>query len=86
MQFSQYGMSNLPDDVITNYANEMLKNQQQAEGLVARTVENKIMAKAKETVKLTEKAVSLDEFNKLFEKENKAEKPAKAAKTTKSKK
>jgi len=71
MQFAQYGMTNLPDDVLTNYANEMLKNQQQAEGLVARTVENKIVAKAKETVKLTQKAVSLDEFNKLFEKGDK---------------
>ena len=77
MQFAQYGMNNLPDDVLTNYANEMLKNQQQAEGLVARTVENKIVAKAKETVKLTEKAVSLEEFNKLFEKETKSTKSKK---------
>ena len=53
MQFAQYGMSNLPDDVITNYATEMLKNQKQAESLVARAGENKIVAKAKETVKLT---------------------------------
>ena len=89
MQFAQYGMTNLPDDVLTNYANEMLKNKQQAEGLVARAVENKIVAKAKETVKLTEKAVSLEEFNKLFEKENKEAKETKStktAKTTKSKK
>ena len=77
MQFAQYGMTNLPDDVLTNYANEMLKNQQQAEGLVARTVENKIVGKAKETVKLTEKAVSLEEFNKLFESENKKTKTKK---------
>ena len=86
MQFAQYGMTNLPDDVLTNYANEMLKNQQQAEGLVARTVENKIVAKAKETVKLTEKAVSLDEFNKLFEKDNKETKSTKTTKAAKSKK
>ena len=83
MQFAQYGMTNLPDDVLTNYANEMLKNQQQAEGLVARTVENKIVAKAKETVKLTDKTVSLEEFNKLFETENKEAKETKSAKTTK---
>lgn len=69
MQFAQYGMTNVPEDALTNYANEMLKNQQQAEGLVARTVENKIVAKAKETVKLTEKSVSMEEFNKLFEAE-----------------
>ena len=77
MQFAQYGMTNLPDDVLTNYANEMLKNQKQAEGLVARTVENKIVAKAKETVKLTEKTVSLEEFNKIFEKENSDKKESK---------
>jgi trigger factor len=86
MQFAQYGMTNLPEDVLTNYANEMLKNQQQAEGLVARTVESKIVAKAKETVKLTEKTVSLEEFNKLFEKENKEGKESKATKESKSKK
>lgn len=66
MQFAQYGMTNLPDDVLTNYANEMLKNKPQAEGLVARTVENKIAQKAKEKVKLKTKEVTLDEFNKLL--------------------
>lgn len=71
MQFAQYGMTNVPEDALTNYANEMLKNQQQAEGLVARTVENKIAAKAKEVVKLTEKSVTMEEFNKLFEEGNK---------------
>lgn len=67
MQFAQYGMMNVPDEALTNYANEMLKNQQQAEGLVARTVENKICQKAKEIVTLNQKTVTLDEFNKLFE-------------------
>lgn len=67
MQFAQYGMMNVPDEALTNYANEMLKNQQQAEGLVARTVENKICQKAKEIVGLNQKTVTLDEFNKLFE-------------------
>lgn len=67
MQFAQYGMMNVPDEALTNYANEMLKNQQQAEGLVARTVENKICQKAKEIATLNQKTVTLDEFNKLFE-------------------
>lgn len=66
MQFAQYGMTNLPDDVLANYANEMLKNKQQAENLVARTVDNKIAAKAKETVTLEEQPVTMEEFNKLF--------------------
>lgn len=67
MQFAQYGMPNVPEDALTNYANQMLQNKQQAEGLVARTVENKIVAKAKETVKLAEKKVSMEEFNAMFQ-------------------
>ena len=45
----------------------MLKNKQQAEGLVNRTVERKIGAAAKELVTLVMKEVSLDEFNKSVE-------------------
>lgn len=70
MQFAQYGMMNVPDEYLANYAESMLKNQQQAEGLVARTVETKIVAKAKEVVKLQEKTVSMEEFNKLFQEQN----------------
>ena len=67
LQFAQYGMMNLPDESVTKYASEMLKDEQQAQGLVERTVENKIAAKAKETVTLETKEVSLDEFRKLTE-------------------
>ena len=68
MQFAQYGMGNIPDDVITNYANEMLKKKEQVEGLVARCVEEKLGAAIKDIVKLTKKSVSLEQFNKLYEK------------------
>ncbi len=67
MQFAQYGMQNVPEDALENYAQSMLKDKNQAEGLVARTVERKIVAKAKETVKMTEKTVSMEEFNKMFQ-------------------
>ena len=66
-QFEQYGMMNVPDDVLTNYANKMLENKEQAEGLVSRAVENKIAQKAKDAVKLNKKSVTLAEFNKLLE-------------------
>ena len=69
MQFAQYGMMNLPEETITNYAAEMLKNEQQAQGLVERTVENKLAAKAKEAVTLKVKEVTMEEFRKLTEKE-----------------
>ena len=68
IQFAQYGMMNLPEESITNYAASMLKNEQQAQGLVERTVENKLAAKAKETVTLKVKEVTMEEFHKLTEK------------------
>ena len=68
LQFTQYGMINLPEESITNYAAEMLKNEQQAQGRVERTVENKLAAKVKETVTLKTKEVTMEEFRKLAEK------------------
>ena len=69
IQFAQYGMMNLPEESITNYAAEMLKNEQQAQGLVERTVENLMAAKVKEAVTLKTKEVTMDEFRKLTEKQ-----------------
>ena len=67
VQFAQYGMSNVPEQMLNQYAGEMLKNKQQAENLVYRTVENKIATAALALVKLNEKEVSLDDFNKMFQ-------------------
>lgn len=66
LQFAQYGMMNIPEDMLLNYAKEMMKNKQQVENMVARTIENKIADKAMEVVTLNRKTVSLDEFNKMF--------------------
>ena len=73
MQFAQYGMTNLPDDVLAKYATEMLNDKKQVENLVARTEETKIAQKVRETAAIEEKTVSLEEFNKLFEEGQKAE-------------
>ena len=68
LQFAQYGMMNIPEETVTKYAAEMLKNEQQAQGLVERTVENILAAKAKEAVTLKKKEVTIEEFRKLTEK------------------
>jgi len=67
MQFAQYGMNNVPDELITNYANEMLKKKDQVDGLVARCVEEKLGEALKNVVKLSKKSVTLEQFNKLYE-------------------
>ncbi len=66
-QFAQYGMANIPDDLLDNYAMEMLKKKETVDSLVNRAVETKLSAALKEKVKLQNKTVSVDEFNKLFE-------------------
>ena len=66
-QFAQYGMTNIPDEMLTNYATETLKKKENVEGIVNRAIETRLAAALKQTVKLDEKSVSLEEFNKMFE-------------------
>ena len=66
-QFIQYGMSNVPDDVLENYAAEQLKKRENLDNFVDRAVDEKLVEKLKTVVKLNEKTVSLDEFNKMLQ-------------------
>ena len=66
-QFAQYGMANVPDDVIENYAEEQLKKRENIDNFVDRAVDLKLIEKLKTVVKLEEKSVTLDEFNKMME-------------------
>ena len=71
IQFAQYGMSNLPDETVDNYAREMLKNRETLDGFVDRAVENKLVEALKKVVKLKKKKVSLNDFNKMMEEDAK---------------
>lgn len=66
-QFAQYGMNNIPEEYLEKYADDMLKDRKNIDGLVDRAVDMKLTAALKGVVKLNEKTVSLDEFNKLFQ-------------------
>ncbi len=68
-QFAQYGMSNIPDEYLTPYADNLLSDENQRKSLVARTIDTKLSSALKNVVTLNHKEVSLEEFNKLFEKE-----------------
>ena len=65
-QCTQYGMSNVPEEYLDNYAGEMLKKQENAQGFVDRAIDVKLTEALMKVVKLNEKKVSLDEFNKLM--------------------
>ena len=66
-QFAQYGMINVPDELLDNYSKEMLKKRESVEALVNRAVESKLAEALKAQVTLNHKAVSAEEFNKMFE-------------------
>ena len=66
-QFAQYGMGNLPDDVVANYSQEMLKNKDSRNQLIDRATEAKIQNAIKNAVTLDEKEISAEDFGKLFE-------------------
>ncbi|MBR3977544.1 MAG: trigger factor [Bacteroidaceae bacterium] len=64
-QFAQYGMANVPDDLLENYAKEMLKQEKTREALINRAVDVKLIQAIKGAVVLDEQKVSVEEFNKL---------------------
>ena len=66
-QFAQYGMSNIPDEYLENYAQEMLKKRENVDGLVDRAVDVKLTAALKNVVKLDEKDISLEDFQKMLQ-------------------
>ena len=66
VQFAQYGMSNVPEEYVDNYANELLKKQETVQNFVDRAVDVKLTEAVKNVVKLNEKHISLDDFNKMM--------------------
>ncbi len=68
MQFSQYGMNNVPDEHLAQFAQRILEKEEDRNNIKSRTVENKVIELIRSTVKIDEKEISSDKFNKLFEK------------------
>ena len=66
MQFAQYGMMSIPEEMLENYAKEMLKKKENVEGLVNRAVESKLAAALKTKATLNNKEVSMEEFGNLL--------------------
>ena len=66
VQFAQYGMNNVPDEYVNNYADELLKKQESVQQFVDRAIDLKLIEAFKKTVKLNKKSISLDDFNKMM--------------------
>ena len=67
IQFAQYGMNNVPEEYLEKYANDMLKDKNYIDNLVERAIDVKLADAVKKVVKLNQKTISLDDFNKMMQ-------------------
>ena len=56
----------VPDDYVENYAKEIMKKRENVDGLVDRASDIKLCEALKKVVKLNEKEISLEDFNKMM--------------------
>lgn len=64
-QFAQYGMQNVGEEYVNNYAEELLKQRDTVNQFAERAVDEKLVAAVKPVVKLNHKEISLEDFNKM---------------------
>ncbi len=67
-QYMQYGMSNVPDEYLENYAKEMMSKPEESRKFYEQKGEEKLISYIKSIVKLDEKEVNSEKFRKLYEK------------------
>lgn len=65
-QFAQYGMMNLDDQMVTNYAHKMLENQEQMQRVSQAVYDNKVIEAAAERITVETKQVTVDELGKIM--------------------
>lgn len=65
MQFAQYGMNSVPEEYLTQYAEEMLKKPEQVDTFINIAVDRKLMVALKDVVTLETKEISFENFQKL---------------------
>lgn len=68
-QFAQYGMNNIPEEYIENYAKDMLKKREYIDSFVDRSIDRKLTEILKNVVKLENKTATLEDFNKMMQAE-----------------
>ena len=66
-QFAQYGMNDVPDDMLEQYAEEQLKKGDNSQEYVEQIIDQKLVPAIKKLVKLNTKEVTIDEFRKMME-------------------
>lgn len=73
-QFAQYGMTNIPDESIDKYADDILKDRNAHNQVYNQATDMKLYNGIRASVSVDEKEVDVEEFNDLFRKEMEAAK------------
>ncbi|MFO7851693.1 MAG: trigger factor [Bacteroidota bacterium] len=68
LQFQQYGIFNADDSQLEPYARQILNKEEDARRIADKVIDDKVINKVKEKIKIDTKKVSTEEFNKLFTK------------------
>jgi len=63
-QFAQYGMPAAPDNMLEDYAGKILADKNQAQKIYEKLFEVKVVEAVKAKIKVTEKAISAEDFAK----------------------
>lgn len=66
-QYQQYGINDIPDEYLDNFANELLSKKDEARRITDRKLEEKLLNFIKNTAKIEDKEISVEKFRKLFD-------------------
>ena len=66
-QFAQIGYSDVPDDLLEEYAAKQLESDDNRQQYVEQILDQKLVPELKKMVKLNVKDVTIDEFRKMME-------------------
>lgn len=66
-QFAQYGMMNVPEDLLNGYAADMLKKEESKRNIIDQSMSAVVAGFLKNAVKINDKKISVEDFNKLYE-------------------
>ena len=58
---------NIPEENLENYADEMLKNEDEIRKATEKILDNKVIDYLKAAVRVDNKQITVEKFNKLFE-------------------
>lgn len=64
-QFAQYGMTNMDDETITNYAKNLINDKNYRTRIVEQAYDNKLFSEIRNAVTLDEEEVSIEKFREI---------------------